>query len=146
MERPSKYHRYTGDGYTWDSTHPELEPTSTFTIGYSQNFCSYCCSKAYPIQAGLKGKTYLDHRDYSVTGYCCICEGAEKEKELKIRLKELQNKHDQEMLQLKKEYIPYMKQDKEKRIIIEQKYKLKDVRNDEWDVIRDINEVLKEWS
>ena len=122
-EKPSRYHKYyyTGKGddgheYLWDSTHPDLVPTSTFQIE-SQHYCSYCCNKAYPIQANIK-----EYADYTTTGYCCICDSAEKEKEFYQRIKELQIKHNNELRKLKQEYTSILKHDKQGRLDL--KYKI----------------------
>jgi hypothetical protein len=145
MEQPSKYHKlsYVGKGldganengyrYSWESDHPELEPTSTFALSYTQHYCSYCCSEAYPIQAGLRSDLYghvdFNKRNFDVTGYTCICEGAEKEKELRYKLNELKKKHEQEEYELKKEYKPFLKVDKKRRLELQYK---NDLKNLEW--------------
>ena len=126
MERPSKYHRlgHSGKGrvWYWDSSHEDLEPTSTFAIKY-KHFCSYCCNEAYSIQEGLRdGGNY-----YKITGYTCICESAEKEKELKRQLEELENElkrqleeleneYKERIYQLKKSYEKILKHNKKKRL------------------------------
>ena len=115
MERPSRYHRLGHNGkereWYWDSVHEDLEPTSTFTVKY-KHFCSYCCEEAYSIQAGLRnGGDY-----YKTTGYTCICESAEKEKELKKQLEELENEYKEREYQLKKSYEKILKHNKKKRL------------------------------
>lgn len=106
-ERPSKYHRsgYVGEGvegadkngfkYSWDSSHEDLTNTKTVQIG-STDVCVYCAGRAYPIQAGLRESrrrhilTSYENRDYSTTGYTCICDGAEAEREYTKELKEIE--------------------------------------------------------
>ena len=144
MESPSKYHRYSfvgkgikganenGYSYHWDSTHLELEPTSTFALGCS-NYCSYCCQSAYPIQKGLRSDLNpfvgFYNRDFSTTGYTCICEGAEKEKELRKKLIEMEKKHKREKYELEKEYKDILKHDKRGRLELKHKKELKEL---EW--------------
>jgi len=144
VERPSKYHTssFIGKGikganengysYHWDSAHPELEPTSTFNLGCS-HYCSYCCKPAYPIQEGLRRDLYVFvdfyDRDFTVTGHTCICEGAEKEKELRKKLEEMEKKHKQEKYELEKEYKDVLKHDKRGRLELKHKKELKDL---EW--------------
>ncbi len=140
MDRPSKYHdrvfvgtSRTPSGYdwSWNSSHPELEPTETFALG-CQHYCSYCCQKAYPIQAGLRD-TRFDYydRDFTVTGYTCICEGAEKEKELRRELEELKSKHQKEEWELKSKYSDVLRHDKKTRLKMQYDYDLKELERHE---------------
>lgn len=143
-ECPSKYHRrvYSGrnkettGGYewSWESDHPDLEPTETVIIG-NQHYCVYCCQKAYPIQAGLRRNSWSERGDnYDTTGYCCICESAEKEKEYKKKLIELNERYENQKRKEKhilyNEYKNDLKQDKKTLLKIEYEYNLKRL---EWD-------------
>jgi hypothetical protein len=139
MEQISKYHykTYVGfkedNGYrmSWNSSHPDLEPTETFSLGYTDVYCVYCCGQAYPIQAGLKGVVYGYTKNYDVTGYTCICEAAENEKLQRKELKELQERHKKEELELMRKFQPLLKQDKRKRLELKHKRELYELENDE---------------
>lgn len=134
-EKPSKYHQScfngnketNGYGWSWNSRHEDLTPTETVNIE-CQNYCVYCGHTAYPIQAGLRGYGTPRDRDYDITGYCCICESAEKEKELKQKQKELRKKHKEEEYELRKEYQDFLKHDKIKLLTIEYEAKLKSLK------------------
>ena len=109
MAAPSKYHErvYIGKGidgadergyrYSWNTSHPDLTVTKTESI-CSTEYCVYCCKPAHCIQAGLrKPKDYSFHSmmrslNYDVTGYTCICKGAEAEREYNNAVEELKER------------------------------------------------------
>lgn len=132
-----KYHErnYVGckenGGYAihWNSSDPDLEPTETFSLGYGNKFCVYCCSKAYPIQAGLR----YGGKDYKTTGYTCICEGAESEKLLRKELEELKSKHQNEERELKNKHSKLLKHNKRKYLEMKHAYEMKELdREESW--------------
>ncbi|WP_211750291.1 hypothetical protein [Paenibacillus sp. Marseille-Q4541] len=137
-----RYHErnYVGckenDGYTihWNSADPDLEPTETFSLGYGNKFCVYCCSQSYPIQAGLRSGAYRDYnseRDYTITGYTCTCEGAESEKLLRQELEELKVKQQSEELELKNKYSKLLKHNKRKHLEMKHAYEMKELEREE---------------
>lgn len=122
--RPSKYHQWIFIGHPkeqpyvwhWDSLHPDLEPTSVFWPGsYSSGtpFCVYCCAKAHPIQ-----KAYTDIflcTEYELVGYCCICDAAEAEKELRQQRQEMERRHKEEIKALDASFKERLREDKQAR-------------------------------
>lgn len=134
MERPSKYHRWVFSGckenngykWTWDSSHDDLEQTETFSIG-GEHFCAYCCNKAYPIQAGLRNNMEV----YKVTGYCCICEAAEKEIEYRREHEKMIKRHQQEEQTLRMNYKKELKTNKKKRLEMLHRYEMKQLEKSE---------------
>jgi hypothetical protein len=140
QEAPSKYHtrEYVGVSeenpsgykYFWNSIHPDLEPTETFLVGY-ERFCIYCCNKPYSIQANLRegrrSGNFINSQpwEYEITGYTCICEGAEAEKEFLKKLEELRNEHLQQIEQLEDDYRIRLKENTDKRIQLEADYSRK---------------------
>ncbi|ATF13595.1 hypothetical protein A616_16895 [Brevibacillus brevis X23] len=132
MDKPSKYHRwvYTGGEierkWIWDSSHEELEPTSTFKIEGGQ-YCSYCYNQAYPIQSGLRNRM----EDYTVTGYCCICDAAEKEKEYRNEKAVMSKRHRQEEQELILKYANELKPNKKKRLEMLHRYEIKQLERNE---------------
>lgn len=138
MNRPSKYHKSGTNGkervWYWDSSHEDLEPTSTFTVNY-KHFCSYCCKEAYSIQAGLR--EYGDY--YKTTGYTCICESAEKEKELRKKLEKLEEEYKEKENLLKLSYSESLTHNKRKRLEIIHAAELKEMdRNEKNFVFRNL--------
>jgi hypothetical protein len=133
FEKKSKYHskNYVGKNtedptvnefgykYMWNSSHEDLEPSTTFNVG-NGNYCVYCRAKAYPIQAGLKG----NGRDYTTTGYTCICESAETEKQFKKEQEELMKKHSNEYQELKQKFAESLKINKVEILKMKQKAEL----------------------
>jgi len=101
-QRVRKYfaHNYVGvrgvHGYVWsfDTTNEELVPTHSIRIG-NEYYCPYCGSRMYLIQ---------DKITFSVTGYCCICEGAEAELKYEAEKEELLKKQEMELRALKESY------------------------------------------
>ncbi|GAB6989456.1 hypothetical protein [Paenibacillus pini] len=137
-----KYNKqyYTGckenNGYEiiWNSGDPELEPTEIFSFGYSDKYCVYCCSQAYPIQAGLRSGAYRDYdgeRDCTITGYTCTCEGAESEKLLRRELDELKSKHQNEERELKNKHSKLLKHNRRKYLEMKHAYEMKELEREE---------------
>lgn len=87
--------------WDWDSSADGAEPT----LVLPNDKCAYCGNRALPIQAGLRrGRVgYHDDRDYSVTGYTCCCKGAMDEVEHRAKVRELEDRHSQEMAALAKQ-------------------------------------------
>lgn len=140
MDKPSKYHtkRFIGKwikgadengySYSWNSAHEELENTSVFELN-GRYYCSYCCNPAYPIQAGLRDR--YRHEDYSTTGYTCICESAEKEKQFKKEKEELERKQSIEMHKLQEKYTDSLKHNKRKRLELIHSSEVKELERSE---------------
>ena len=103
----------SGREYHWDTTHPDLEPTETFSPSkYGRvNYCSYCGQPAKSIQANLREyKARRPSSDYDVTGYTCDCEGAEAEKEYRKEQELLMIKYQEDLSNLRKSFLPLLKQ------------------------------------
>lgn len=86
--------RYGEDehGYmmSWDSRHPDLEPSTT----HGQRYCAYCGKRPYPIQPERMG--------YDVTGHVCLCKEATEEVELNAQIEVMKERHAQELRALEK--------------------------------------------
>ena len=85
--------------YHWVSDNPDLVPTHSINIDGTR-YCAYCGEEMFPIQGYLAQG--IDN--YTVTGYCCICQGARDELEYKVKQEELTQKHEQEIKNLKNSY------------------------------------------
>ncbi|TCI99998.1 hypothetical protein [Cytobacillus praedii] len=145
MEKPSKFHRHTyvgkgtegadeyGYKYTWNSAHPDLEPTQMFYPDKYQNhpYCFYCGEKPYPIQAGLRDSNIpYNKRDYSVTGYMCTCVGAAAEISYRQDLIKLKELHAQDISELRKSYVEKLNPNLEKQFEIKMKYQRKELESE----------------
>lgn len=89
-----------GRVYSWNSTNPNLIPTTDIDVDGYGHYCPYCGEKMFPIQGYLARG--ID--DYSTTGYCCICQGARDELEYKRKRIELEQKHAKELRNLEDQY------------------------------------------
>lgn len=137
MTAPSKYHRLVymgkkseeanshGYGYSWDSTHEELEPSAVIKIN-NTHFCCYCREKALPIQSLIRR-----YDDYKVTGHTCICEAAEAEKAYKVDKEELRSKHYREVEALKNSYMDALTIDNVALIKLKQENELKSAEREQ---------------
>ena len=137
---PSKYHSYgyIGEGqeganengyiYTWDSYHPELEPTETFSgdIVKHNPHCSYCGEPAFPVRKALNSTNFCP--DSITIGYTCICEAAEAEKEYRKEFIALQEKHRNELQELQNKFRDTLLQDEKKQLEVTMKYQEKDMK------------------
>lgn len=103
-----------GRVYSWNSTNPNLVPTTNIDVDGYDYHCPYCGEKMFPIQGYLAQGI----NNYTTTGHCCICQGARDELEYKCKLKELQAKHDSELYDLKNQYRDKLKYCAEKLIDI----------------------------
>lgn len=114
--RPSKYHQWSylgsgaeganesGYGYRWDSAEESLKPSTVYKIS-NTHYCVYCLAKALPIQAGLRRDSNRSHeRRYDTTGYMCICDAAESERDYHESVEEMKSRHYKETLELKEFY------------------------------------------
>lgn len=86
--------------YSWNSTNPDLIPTSNIDVGNCHCHCPYCGEEMFPIQGYLARG--IDN--YTTTGYCCICQGARDELEYNRKLEELKQRHEQELCELENQY------------------------------------------
>ena len=98
-------HYYVGvrgiDGcvWEWNSSRKGIEPTSEVQIEGS-HYCPYCGETMFSIQGCLaKGI-----KNYDVTGYCCLCQGARNELAYKHKVKALKQKHEDELYAVQTEY------------------------------------------
>ena len=73
-----------------DTRHEDLKPSKN----YRGRCCAYCGQMVYAIQP--------DHMGFEITGYFCVCKDAMDEVELNAAIEELEQKHSEELLQLKK--------------------------------------------
>lgn len=80
--------------YIFDPTHKDLVPTKEFVIG-SYHICPYCGNMMFCIQDPITLKEI---------GYTCFCEGAKAEREYIKARYELQIKHGNEVVDLKKQF------------------------------------------
>lgn len=124
-----KYFKYSYNGvmglggkYTWDfdTTNPDLIETHSVTID-GKYYCPYCCEPMFSIQADIK-----KYNDYSITGHCCICDGARSEIEYEIEKDKLEKKHITECSELQEKYRESLKFDSEKLFEIKQANERKD--------------------
>lgn len=76
--------------YSWESTSGAKE-TKMIVFGYSDRVCAYCGNPGLPLQPLIER-----YRDYTVTGYTCVCKDAMDEIEIKEQLEQLKAKHHQE--------------------------------------------------
>ena len=105
-----------GYQYMWNSTNKELMPTQHIEID-NDEYCPYCGETMFPIQSFLaKG---IDN--YTVTGTCCICQGARDELEYTQKQSERQRKHKQEQYELEQIYAKKLTYCTEKLLNIKQK-------------------------
>ena len=81
-------------------------------VAAEYNYCPYCGNKMYPIQ---------DDVTFTVTGYCCICEGARNEIEYENKKQILEEKHKKELLALSNEYQDKLTFDSDKLFKIKQR-------------------------
>lgn len=89
-----------GRVYSWNSTNPNLVPTTDIDIDKYHYHCPYCGEEMFPIQGYLAQG--ID--DYRTTGYCCICQGARDELEYQRKRIELEQKHAKELRDLDDQY------------------------------------------
>lgn len=135
-KRPSEYHQlvFVGKGekdadhlgykFVWDSSHPDLLPTTTVKIGgYGNPYCVYCHKLSLPIQAGLRdGGNY-----YETSGYTCICEAAEAEKQYKEELAELEQSYKNKRSELQEAYTEKLLINQVAILKMKQAYELKNM-------------------
>lgn len=115
---PSKYHRADWNSekkvyeYTWDSTHPDLEPTKCAIVG-DRRVCAYCGKDVLPIQHYLARFRDSWERpgadDYAVTGHCCICKGAEAERSQRREMNKLIDTFTKAREKVHAKYAPRLK-------------------------------------
>jgi hypothetical protein len=84
--------------YFWNTTNDTAIETRTVTIG-SDEYCPYCGRKALSLQRAIK-----TFDNYSITGYCCLCEGALAEIEYRKKEQELLVRYEKERSDLRKEW------------------------------------------
>lgn len=104
-ERAEKFFTKMQGSYVWNSAHTDLEPTRTARM-QGKFVCCYCGEVAYPIQSGLSRPYYLrfdGDSAYDVTGYCCVCKKAMDEVAVRARIRELEQRHAEEIQELKQE-------------------------------------------
>lgn len=89
-------HGVDGHAYHFDNLSENLVPTHIMWIGNTP-YCPYCGHKMLAIQDDM-----VHH--FRVIGYTCICQGARNEIEYEAKLKELKEKHEQEISELNREY------------------------------------------
>lgn len=97
--------------YSFNNTNEKLRSTRYVVIG-NRPYCPYCGDRMYSIQ---------DKESYEVIGHCCICEGARAELEYRDKLQELEERHQQEKVELQKEYIPKLTYNTEELLEIERR-------------------------
>lgn len=88
-----------GYEYMWNSTNKDLVPTQHIEID-RDDYCPYCGEIMYPIQGFLAQGI----ENYTVTGSCCLCQGARDELEYKQKENELKKKHEEELYKLQQAY------------------------------------------
>lgn len=89
-------HGDDGSNYrtAWDSE-CDAEPTKMI-ITSGRPICAYCGHVGFPLQPNIAGK------DYDIIGYTCVCKGAMDEEEWRQEMRDMENKHYEEMQQLKR--------------------------------------------
>jgi len=110
---------FCSQDYYFDTANQKLKETTFVNIG-NTNYCPYCGEEMFYIQ-----ENFSKYKDSSITGYCCLCDGAFKELEyLKIK-KILKDKHRQDEYELGKEYSEQLKFNIEKLTEIKHQNDLK---------------------
>lgn len=85
-------------GYVFNTSHEDLKTTEVLFNIFSENYCAYCGERAKPIQSRIR-----KFKDYTVTGYTCICEGAFQELEIDEKIKNIRDQCNKDCRALEKE-------------------------------------------
>lgn len=88
-----------GMKWCWDNFSKGARPTRIVSAGNSQ-FCAYCGRQALPLQKSLRDN-YNYSEKYVVWGYTCVCKSAMDEVEIEGLIKEVQERANKEIRQLK---------------------------------------------
>lgn len=105
--------------YRFNNTNPNLVNTHYIYID-GHYYCPYCGEQMYCIQ---------EKESFVTIGHCCICEGARAEVEYEIEKRELERKHEKEMLELQSKYGDKLSFDTDKLLEIKQKIERKNVED-----------------
>lgn len=126
-------HGDNGSSYrvSWD-TQCGAEATKMI-ITYGRPLCAYCGNIGLALQPNIER-----FRDYDVVGYTCVCKDAMDEVEWRNEMRELKNKHNEEIRALERRE-PKTNPDVIKRIITRLTSKLEEAKT-----MSEVQEILEQ--